>query len=48
MHGYIASDKNFNTLVFFRTWRNTIAGERGCGQFSGLFRIQTLDFSDRQ
>ena len=27
MHGYIPTDKNWNTLCGFRTWRNTITGE---------------------
>lgn len=27
MHGYIPTDKNWNTLAGFRTWRNTITGE---------------------
>ena len=27
MHGYLAFDKNWNVLVPFRTWQNTITGE---------------------
>ena len=27
MHGYLPFDKNWNQLVPFRTWRNTITGE---------------------
>ena len=27
MHGYIPTDKSWNTLCSFRTWRNTITGE---------------------
>ncbi|MBP5163441.1 MAG: ATPase, partial [Spirochaetales bacterium] len=27
MHGYIPTDKSWNTLCAFRTWRNTITGE---------------------
>ncbi len=27
MHGYIPTDRNWNTLCGFRTWRNTITGE---------------------
>jgi sugar (pentulose or hexulose) kinase len=36
MHGYIAVDRNYELLVPFRTWRNTITGEAS-EQLTALF-----------
>lgn len=36
MHGYLAFDKDWNLLVPFRTWQNTITG-RAAGELTALF-----------
>jgi sugar (pentulose or hexulose) kinase len=38
MHGYMAFDKDWNLLVPFRTWRNTITGE-AAEKLTGLFQF---------
>ena len=43
MHGYLSFDREDNLLVPFRTWRNTITGEKvmGVGEASGMFPIDS-------
>ncbi len=38
MHGYLAFDENWNLLVPFRTWRNTVTGQAS-KELSELFRF---------
>ena len=44
MHGYLAFDKDWNLLVPFRTWQNTITGEAAAELTELQYEVHNLAF----
>ena len=47
MHGYLAFDENWNLLVPFRTWQNTVTGQ-AAAELTELFGFQIPQLRDQR